>query len=44
MTNAEKFINTFGLYASELRAMTEADFINWLTAESTNDTNDDEAT
>lgn len=30
MSNAEKFIQVFGIYATELWAMTEAEFLEWL--------------
>ena len=32
MTNAEKFRKHFGIYATELWAMTEKDFLEWLNA------------
>ena len=44
MTNAEKFKDMFGLYATELWAMTESEFLNWLNAESTNNTDRNEET
>lgn len=34
MTNAEKFRNVFGLYATELWAMPEEEFTEWLNEES----------
>ena len=33
MTNAEKFKQAFGIYATELWAMLEEDFLKWLNAE-----------
>lgn len=33
MTNAEVFRNDFGFYATELWAMTEAEFLEWLNAD-----------
>ena len=33
MTNAKKFESTFGLFAAELWAMPEKDFLAWLNAE-----------
>lgn len=30
MNNAEKFIQVFDIYATELWAMTEAEFLKWL--------------
>lgn len=33
MTNADKFKETFDIYATELWAMSEADFIKWLNAD-----------
>ena len=33
MTNAEKFKQVFGIYATELWAMSEEDFLKWLNAE-----------
>lgn len=33
MNNAEKFIQVFGIYATELWAMTEAEFLEWLNTE-----------
>jgi hypothetical protein len=33
MTNAEKFKQLFGIYATELRAMPEEKFLEWLNAE-----------
>lgn len=33
MTNAEAFLYDFGIYATELWAMTEAQFLEWLNAE-----------
>ncbi len=33
MINADKFKREFGLYATELWAMTEAEFLTWLNAE-----------
>lgn len=33
MTNAEKFKNVFGLYATELWAMPEKEFLEWLNVE-----------
>ena len=36
MTNADKFKNTFGLYATELWSMPEKDFLKWLNSEVSN--------
>ena len=36
MTNADKFKNTFGLYATELWSMPEKDFLEWLNSEVSN--------
>ena len=36
MTNADKFKNIFGLYATELWSMPEKDFLKWLNSEATN--------
>ena len=33
MTNADKFKQAFGIYATELWAMSEEDFLKWLNAE-----------
>lgn len=33
MTNADKFKQIFGIYATELWAMSEEDFLKWLNAE-----------
>lgn len=44
MTNAEKFKDMFGLYATELWSMTEAEFLNWLNAESTHNKDSKEET
>ena len=33
MTNAEKFKQAFGIYATELWSMSEEDFLKWLNAE-----------
>ena len=33
MNNAEKFIQVFGTYATELWAMNEAEFLAWLNAD-----------
>ena len=33
MTNAKKFEQIFGIYATELWAMPEEDFLKWLNAE-----------
>lgn len=33
MTNSEKFKGVFGLYATELWAMPEEDFLNWINTE-----------
>ena len=33
MTNADKFKQIFGIYATELWAMSEEDFLSWLNAE-----------
>lgn len=38
MTNADKFKETFGIYATELWAMPGADFPKWLSAESNTET------
>ena len=36
MTNADKFKNIFGLYATELWSMPEKDFLKWLNSEAMN--------
>ena len=36
MTNADKFKNIFGLYATELWSMPEKDFLKWLNSEAVN--------
>ena len=36
MTNADKFKNIFGLYATELWSMPEKDFLKWLNSEALN--------
>ena len=33
MTNAQKFQETFGIYATEMWAMPEHDFLKWLNAD-----------
>lgn len=33
MTNAQKFRETFGIYATEMWAMSEQDFLKWLNAD-----------
>ena len=33
MTNADKFKHLFGIYATELWAMPESDFLEWLNAD-----------
>ena len=33
MTNAQKFQETFGIYATEMWAMSEHDFLKWLNAD-----------
>lgn len=37
MTNAEKFQSVFGIYATELWAKPEKDFLIWLNSEATNE-------
>jgi len=39
MTNADKFKRTFGLYATEVWAMPEQDFLEWLNSEEMNKEN-----
>lgn len=36
MTNADKFKHLFGIYATELWAMPESDFLEWLNADAQN--------
>ena len=36
MTNADKFKSLFGIYATELWAMSEKDFLEWLNSEVSN--------
>lgn len=36
MTNADKFKNLFGIYATELWSMPEKDFLEWLNSEAMN--------
>ena len=36
MTNADKFKNIFGLYATKLWSMPEKDFLKWLNSEAVN--------
>lgn len=33
MNNAEKFLKTFGIYATEMWAMSESNFLEWLNSD-----------
>ena len=44
MTNADKFKHLFGIYATELWAMPESDFLEWLNADAQDMPNEEQRT